>query len=164
MCGCSNKIGMKRRKHRIGAINSDALMSGVLDGVLGGTGAIAAQEFGAIVTPMIPATMLAPGTAGELVDAAKIVLGCVLPAMVPGEYHEHAKAIGIGFAAQGGLNLFNTLMATPTYVRVGGADNRMYALAGADNRMYALAGGRRYRVAGYSTPQTRSTYSTARGL
>ena len=162
MCSCNqSKIGMKKRKkHHIGALDSEKLMSGLLDGVLGGSGAIAAQEFGAVVTPLIPTSMLSAATAGEAVDVAKIALGCLLPALVPGEYHEHAKAVGIGFAAQGALNLFNTLMATPTYVRVGGADNRMYALAGADNRMYALAGGKKYG----SVPKTLSTYSTSRGL
>ncbi len=158
MCYTCSKIGkMKKRKHRVGMLDGKSAMSGLLDGVLGGVGAIGAQEVGAMIMPMIPATTLSADTAGEVVDVLKIAAGCLLPAMVGGEYHEHAKALGIGFAAQGSLNLFNKLTANPTYVRVGGADNRSYALAGADNRSYALAGG--YRRPG-SGPVTRSTFQT----
>lgn len=141
MCSCQSKIsGMK--------FNSKSLISSLVDGALGVGGAVLGQEVGR----MVPATV-----DSTIVDAGKIVLGCLAPAFIKGKSQNFVRSIGIGLAAQGGLNLVNAFVLKPTgYTRIGGADNRAYALAGADNRAYALRGG--------SVPSTKSTYAGGAGV
>jgi hypothetical protein len=95
-------------------------------------GAVAAQELG----KMVPADTLDP----MYTDIAKVVIGgLAIPMFAKGKSAGLINAFGDGFAVQGGLNLVNTYLLTPT---ISGLDNRDYSLMGLDNRDYSLMGTR----------------------
>lgn len=172
MCKMCDKIG--RRKHKgIGMMSkeemTDAFVDGIINVLAAGGGAVAAQELGVVATAplanMLPASM--QPYAGDIIDGIKVAGGIAVIMFVKGESAKYLRPIAVGIAAQGALNLANSFgLAGPQYVRIGGPDNRMYALAGnrrgptfvagPDNRMYALAG--KNPKMGASVPAGASTF------
>ncbi len=109
----SKSGGRKHRRHRMGALTG--MGSTIVDCALGVGGAVAAQEIGSF----IPASTTMPWLSSA-VDAAKIVLPAVVVSMMAsGSTKEKARAIAIGMAAQGGLNLANVYVFNKPTARIG---------------------------------------------
>jgi hypothetical protein len=119
--------------------NSRTLTSSLVDGALGIGGAVIGQEVGALLPASVD-PMYA--------DIGKVVIGCFAPAFIKGKAQSYAKSIGIGLAAQGGLNLVNTYLlndAAPAATqRVAGYPINSNALGGYPINSNAL--GRRQRA------------------